>query len=113
MSTFSVQKPSDTAAVITFPKEVIGGRDAMELAHLVRQCTSEGKSTVILDLAEVVIMNSSGLGMLVSSLTSLKKQGSQLRLASVPEKVDSLLTMTQLKQIFDIYPTVSDAVDLQ
>ncbi|MBI2794639.1 MAG: STAS domain-containing protein [Ignavibacteria bacterium] len=113
MSTFSVRKPSDTSAVISFPTEVIGGQDAMELAHLVRQCASEGKSTVILDLAEVLIMNSSGLGMLVSSLTSLKRQGAKLRLAAVPEKVESLLTMTQLKQIFDIYPTVSDAVEIK
>ena len=77
---------------------------------MVRQITQDGSKSIVFDLCNVQFMNSSGLGMLVSSLTTLRKQGVGLKLASVPDKVTSLLEMTQLTQIFDIYPTVSDAV---
>ena len=110
MDGFSVSKPSSSSAVVTFPKEVIGGPEAMELSHIIRECIAEGRTVIVLDLEDVSIMNSSGLGMLVSSLTTVRKQGAKLCLAAIPEKVTSLLAMTQLSQIFDVYPTVSEAV---
>ena len=110
MSEFAVSSESGAAVVITFPQQVLGGPLAVELAGIVRDHASHGHAAVVLDLSGVEVMNSSGLGMLVSTLTSLRKQNVRLCLAAVPEKVSSLLAMTQLAQIFEIFPTVSDAV---
>lgn len=107
MASFITSNVSDVL-VITFPANVIGGPDAVELAALLRDVSSV--PAVVFDLGGVTVMNSSGLGMLVSSLTTLKKLEAGLRLASVPDKVQSLLTMTHLDTVFTIYETVDDAV---
>ncbi len=110
MSTFSTAQRSATATVITFGAEVLGGAEALELATLVRQaCSAEG-STVVFDLAAVRVMNSSGLGMLVGALSTVKQHNSNLVLAAVPEKVDQLLMITQLNTVFAVTATVDEAV---
>lgn len=110
MSMFDVRRHNTATTVVTFAEQVLGGPEAVELADILRTASSEGTSAVVFDLARVRVMNSSGLGMLVSSLTSLKKANVSLRLATVPEKVMSLLTMTHLVTVFEIRPNVADAV---
>lgn len=110
MASFETSSPRADVAVIAFGTQAIGGPDAVELAGLVRDVIGGGARAVVLDLGNVSIMNSSGLGMLVSTLTTAKKFEATLRLASVPEKVMDLLSMTQLTSVFDIHPTVDAAV---
>jgi anti-anti-sigma factor len=55
-------------------------------------------------------MNSSGLGMLVGALATVRKHNARLFLACVPDHVMSLLTMTQLISVFDLQPTVDEAL---
>ncbi len=82
----------------------------MELATLLRESIAGGKNRAVFDLSDVVVMNSSGLGMLVSSLSTMKKGPGQLMLACVPEKVSQLLAMTQLTQVFDLFNSTEDAI---
>ena len=97
-------------AVITFGEHAIGGPDAVELGATIRTAIAEGATTVVLDLERVTVMNSAGLGMLVSALTTTQSAGASLLLGSVPAKVMDLLTMTQLSTVFEIHPTVDAAV---
>jgi anti-sigma B factor antagonist len=110
MSTFSTSSPTQGITVISFPEQVLGGPDAVNLAGVVRDVVSGGGTLLVLDLADVSVMNSSGLGMLVATLSTTSKHNVALRLAAVPEKVASLLSMTQLTQVFDIRDTVDNAV---
>ena len=55
-------------------------------------------------------INSSGLGVLMAGMTTLKNANGQMKLANVTEKVESLLMITQLMRIFDTYDTVDRAV---
>jgi anti-sigma B factor antagonist len=110
MSAFSTHSPSDSTVVVRFSPNVLGGSDAMELADLLRDNLANGKTRAIFDLTEVIVMNSSGLGMLVSSLSTMKKSSGRLLLAGIPEKVSQLLAMTQLTQVFDLYNSTEDAI---
>jgi anti-sigma B factor antagonist len=110
MSAFSTTSPTPSVTVIAFPEQVLGGPEAVELASVVREAAAAGTTTMVLDLSGVTMMNSSGLGMLVATLTSASKNGVALILAAVPEKVAALLAMTQLTQVFDIRDTVDNAV---
>jgi anti-anti-sigma factor len=110
MSAFTTSSPAAGVTVISFPEQVLGGADAVELAGVVRDAVTGGSNVLVLDLGGVSVMNSSGLGMLVATLSTTSKHNSSLRLASVPEKVASLLAMTQLTQVFDIRDTVDSAV---
>ena len=110
MSTFTSSQPADGVTVVQFPENVLGGPEAVELSALVRDSLGSGTTLLVFDCGEVAVMNSSGLGMLVSALTSVRNAGTQLRLANLPEKVSSLLSMTQLDKVFEIRDTVEAAM---
>lgn len=110
MSAFTASQPSDGVTVVTFPDQVLGGPIAVELSTIVRDSLGNGSTLLVFDCGAVTVMNSSGLGMLVSSLTSVRNAGTQLRLANLPEKVSSLLSMTQLDKVFEIRETVDAAM---
>ena len=64
----------------------------------------------MIDLGKVKWMNSSGLGILIGSMTTLKNAGGELKLAAVTEKVQSLFMITKLVTIFDTEDDVETAV---
>ncbi len=65
---------------------------------------------VVLDLTKVNWIDSTGLGELIASLSSTKNSGGNLVLANLQGPVQSLLKMTNLNQIFDIYEDVEEAL---
>jgi len=55
-------------------------------------------------------MNSTGLGILISGLTTLKNNGGELKLANVTDKIQSLLTITKLVTVFEAYDSTEEAL---
>lgn len=110
--TYSYQiLPSNEAiAIIKLGVNVLGGSDALSFTSLLNEISSTTVKNVILDLSAVEMMNSSGLGMLVSGLSTLKKYDIGLSLTSLPKKVENLLKMTHLDTIFKIYPSLDEAL---
>ncbi len=98
------------AVVIELKGNVMGGDDTKEFNELLHKLLDEGKKNVVVDLSEVKFMNSSGLGMLIGGLTTMKKAGANLKLARTTEKIESLLVITKLSTIFESYETVEDAI---
>lgn len=98
------------AVVIELKGDVMGGDDTKEFNELLHKLIDEGKKNIVVDLGEVKFMNSSGLGMLISGLTTAKKAEGNLKLARVGEKIQSLLIITKLITIFESYETVEEAV---
>jgi anti-anti-sigma factor len=90
-------------------KITIGVGDAA-LRDAVRRELDEGRKKIVLDLAGVVTIDSSGIGELVSAYTTTAQQGTKLRLAAVPPKVLDILHITQLITVFDVHDTVDEAV---
>lgn len=56
-------------------------------------------------------MNSSGLGMLIGGLTTMRKSGGDLRIANATDKIQSLLIVTKLITVFKHYDSVDKAVE--
>jgi anti-sigma B factor antagonist len=98
------------AVVIDLKGNVMGGDDTKEFNDLLHKLIDEGKMNVVVDLADVKFMNSSGLGMMIGGLTTMKKAGGNLKLARVTEKIESLLIITKLITIFEFFDNVEDAV---
>ena len=65
---------------------------------------------MVIDLSKVKWMNSSGLGILIGCMTTLKNAGGELKLAAVTEKVQSLFMITKLVTIFDTEDDVEIAI---
>jgi anti-sigma B factor antagonist len=99
------------AAVITLKGNVMGGPDGQQLHDQLRELTDEGKNHVVVDLSKTKFMNSSGLGMLISGMTTMRNAGGDLRLARVADRIQSLLVVTKLITVFKEYDTVDEAVE--
>ncbi|MCF8261416.1 MAG: STAS domain-containing protein [Melioribacteraceae bacterium] len=99
------------AAVIELKGNVMGGPDAQEFNTLLHKLLDEGKKNVVVDLAGVKFMNSSGLGMLISGFTTMKNGEGFFKLANATDKINSLLMITKLITIFEHYESVEKAVE--
>ena len=104
------EKIENQVAVLTLTGKMMGGPETTALHDHIRSLMADNISKVVIDLGGVKWINSSGLGVLMAAMTTLKNAGGQMRLANVTEKVESLLMITQLMRIFDTYESVDRAV---
>jgi anti-sigma B factor antagonist len=88
----------------------MGGPDAGAVKERLHQLIDEGKKKVVVDLSGVSWMNSSGLGILIGGLTTMRNAGGDLKLAGTTDKVQNLLMVTKLITIFESYDTIEEAV---
>lgn len=96
--------------VIILEGSMLGGPDATALNETLHKLTDKRKKKVILDLAHVQTMNSSGLGMLIGALTTMKNAGGSLKIAAASKKIESLLVITKLTTVFELHTTVKKAI---
>ena len=103
-------KDSSSVTVIELEGSVLGGPDATALNDTLHKLVEKGKKKVLLDLSGVQTMNSSGLGMLLNALTTVRNAGGELKLAAASKKIESLLVITKLSTVFELHPTVKKAI---
>ncbi|MCK4892320.1 MAG: STAS domain-containing protein [Calditrichia bacterium] len=104
------EKIEGDVAVLTISGNMMGGPETMALHEKVKSLGADEIKRVVIDLKGVKWMNSSGLGVLMACMSTLNNTGGKLKLASVTEKVKSLLVITQLMRIFDTFESAERAV---
>lgn len=100
----------NTTAILTLEGNFLCQPDNGMLKGKVHQIIEKGVTCIIIDLGEVTCINSDGLGVLISVLSTLRKSGIELRLANATDLVDNLLVLTQLVKIFNKYESVDQAL---
>ena len=98
-------------AVIELGRHVLGGNDALNFTAKLNEVGNKNVRFVALDLINVEVMNSSGLGMLVSGLSTVRKYDIYMLLIHIPSKVRHLLEMTHLDKVFKMYESIEDAIE--
>ena len=106
--TFTVEH--NDPALFSLNGSVLGGPEAMEFTEAVNSCISSGICHAVVDLSDVELMNSSGLGMLVAASRSLAGAGGGLALVGANDKLQKLFSMTRLDSVFRQYETCEEAV---
>jgi anti-sigma B factor antagonist len=74
------------------------------------ELVSSGESHFVLDLAGVPVVDSSGIGALVRTVTNLKQQGGDLKLVNPSKFVVQTLRMLGVLNLFQVYQDESAAV---
>ncbi len=87
---------------------VAGGET--ELLHVHVHRLMEDRTDIVLHLGDVVFIDSSGLGMLVRLLISMRKNGGDLKLCNVPPDIHKVLKMTNLNTLFAMHESEEDAI---
>lgn len=81
---------------------IVLGDEIGELRDSVHDLISKGKKKIILNLAEVDYIDSSGVGELVGCFTTVRNAGGELKLLNLSQKVHDILNVTKLYTVFDI-----------
>ena len=96
--------------VIDLEGRVTLGEGSATLRALIRESLSKGHVKVLINLAGVNYIDSSGLGELVSGYRAVKARGGELKLMNLTKKVNDLLRVTKLYTVFDIHQDEATAV---
>lgn len=86
------------------------GEPVMQLREVLRAQIASGDSKIIVNLADVSYVDSSGLGELVSSYTTVRNKGGDVKLLKLTAKIKDLLQMTKLLTVFDVYDDEAKAI---
>jgi len=100
----------DGVSVVKLDGRIVLGEESNSLREKLKSLVSDGKKKIVLDLADVKYIDSSGLGVLVAAHVSAKNQGASVRLCHLGEKFHDLLQMTKLLTVFDVYDTEATAI---
>lgn len=97
--------------IITFKGNVMGGPDAATFHDELKELAEKGKTNIVGDLSKVKFMNSSGLGIMITAMTSMRKAGGDFKICGASDRIESLLIVTKLITVFDHYKTLDEAVE--
>jgi anti-sigma B factor antagonist len=100
----------DGVVVLALDGRIVLGEETIALRGKVKSLLGEGKKKIVLDLKNVTMVDSSGLGALVTAYTSAKTSGATLRLCSLGSRTNELLQMTRLLTVFEVSDSEADAV---
>jgi anti-sigma B factor antagonist len=90
--------------------KLMGGPDAKSINEKVHSLIDQGKKHIVMDMSGVHYMNSTGIGILISAYTTLVNNGGDLKLASMDDKIEGVLSITKLIQVLPEYETVDEAI---
>ncbi len=103
-------KEQFNCAVFELSGNIMGGPAAETFREDLHSLIDQGKTNVIVDLGKVKFINSSGLGILIGGMTTMRKAGGDLVICQADKKIENLLMMTQLISVFKHYRTLDEAV---
>jgi len=86
------------------------GEGSSNLRDGIRTLVNDGHKKLVLNLADVSYIDSSGIGELVSAFTSVANNGGHLKLLNLTKRVRDLLQITKLYTVFDVYDSETTAV---
>jgi anti-sigma B factor antagonist len=110
MSFKAVSREIGGVTVIDMDGRITLGEGGTLLRDLIREKLDGGHKKIVMNLAGINYIDSTGLGELVSGYRLLKSQGGELKLMNLNKKVSDLLQITRLYAVFDIHNDEAQAV---
>jgi anti-sigma B factor antagonist len=96
--------------VLTLEGRIVLGEETVALREKVKGLLAAGKNKIVLDLKNVTMIDSSGLGALVTAHSSAQSSGAALWLCNMGSRTNELLQMTRLVTVFEVFDSAADAV---
>jgi anti-sigma B factor antagonist len=86
------------------------GEGASTFRDSIRDLAASGHKKILLNLAEISYIDSSGIGELVSGFTTVANQGGSVKLLKLTKRVQDLLQITKLYTVFEVHDDEAKAV---
>jgi anti-sigma B factor antagonist len=100
----------DGVTILDLSGRITLGEGSVQLRDAIRDLLGKGQKKILLNLADVNYIDSSGIGELVSAYTTVRNQGGELKLLNLTKKVHDLLQITKLYTVFDIKDDEASAI---
>ena len=104
------ERQAGDVTILDLTGEVRLGDSSIALRDSVRKLADTGKKKVLLNLAGVKYIDSSGIGELIANYTTVSRQGGQLKLLNLTDRIQNLLVITKLLTVFDSYDDEAEAL---
>jgi anti-sigma B factor antagonist len=104
------ERQAGDVTILDLDGKITIGEGSVALRSKIRELLGDGKNKILLNLAGVGYVDSSGIGELVSSFTAVKKEGGTLKLLNLVQKIQDLLAITKLLTVFDTFDNEGDAL---
>ncbi len=104
------ERQAGDVTILDMDGKITIGEGSVALRNGIRKLLGESKKKILLNLGNVSYVDSSGIGELVSSFTAVNKEGGQLKLLNLTQKIQDLLAITKLLTVFDTYDNEGDAL---
>lgn len=111
MSSIKITEIKDKDIVVIAPKgNFVGGDETDELRDTIKKLSDEGNKKLVIDLGEVLYLNSTALGVLISAHANYSKREGKIKLCQLNKNLENLFVITKLALIFDSYPSQEEAI---
>jgi anti-sigma B factor antagonist len=105
-----VDREIDGITVLALDGRIVLGEETSKLRETVKNLVSSGKKKLVLDVKNVTMIDSSGLGALVAAYSSAKSAGASVRLCNLGAHFNQLLQITRLLTVFEVSKSQEDAI---
>lgn len=107
---FATRRVTGSVTVVDVSGRLTMGPAAEELVRVIEELARTGQTRVLVSLAQVDYMDSSGMGALVGGAARVRSKGGELKLGGVPQEIMYVLQASNLDKAFDIYPGEEEAL---
>ncbi len=104
------ERQAGDVTILDLGGKITIGEGSVALRNTIRRLLGEGNKTLLLNLADVGYIDSSGIGELVSSFSAVNKEGGKLKLLNLTQKIQDLLAITKLLTVFETFEDEGEAL---
>lgn len=104
------ERKNGDVTVLDIEGKILLGEGDVQLNKKIADLIGRKESKILLNLSQVPYMDSGGLGEVVRSFTTVKREGGELKLVGVTARIKDLMTITKLHTVFDIFDTEAEGV---
>ena len=101
----------DGVSVLDLSGKIVLGEGDGQIRERIKDLLADGQRKILLNLGDVSYIDSAGLGALISSYTTTKREGGQLKLVSLTKRIQDLLAITKIITVFNTYDAETEAID--
>ncbi len=101
----------NNVVILEVQEERLDAHNSGDLKTAMLKFYEEGNKNILIDLKDVRFIDSSGLGALVSGFKNAISHQGNLKLASLQPQVKSMFELTRLHRVFEIFPSLTEAIE--
>lgn len=110
VSVRAFSKNNGTIGILEIRGSLVGDGDTDELRTAAGDFLEQGIRRAVIDLRRVNYLNSTGIGAIISVHTTFRRASGDVRLAGLTDNVQSLLVITRLIDVFEVYDSLDEAI---